>query len=162
MERGWIRGSIASESGRQAHTIQRRPSRCIERHGRWSGAMERARRPFPPIDFTTRFPALDGLRALAVTMVFALHYGGGLHGGRLLRLANAVRLRGWMGVDLFFVLSGFLITGVLYDTRSDSGYFRRFFARRALRIFPVFYLTFAVILLLTPVFQRYFGGSKQD
>jgi peptidoglycan/LPS O-acetylase OafA/YrhL len=108
---------------------------------------------FEPIDFKTRLPALDGIRALAVTMVFALHYGGGTHGGRLLGLLNAVRLRGWMGVDLFFVLSGFLITGILYDTRDDCRYFLRFFARRCLRILPVFYLVFVVILLLTPLLQ---------
>ena len=54
---------------------------------------------------------------------------------------------------MFFVLSGFLITGVLYDTREDSGFFERFYARRALRIFPAFYLAAAVVLLLTPVFQ---------
>jgi peptidoglycan/LPS O-acetylase OafA/YrhL len=105
---------------------------------------------FAPINFKTRFPALDGIRALAVTLVFALHYGGGIHGGRLMSLLNQVRLRGWIGVDIFFVLSGFLITGILYDTRSDSHFFRRFFARRAVRIFPVFYLTATVLLILTP------------
>jgi peptidoglycan/LPS O-acetylase OafA/YrhL len=105
-----------------------------------------------PIYFKQRFPALDGVRALAILMVFALHYGGGAHGGRWMVAFNAIRLRGWVGVDLFFVLSGFLITGVLYDTREDSHFFRRFFARRALRIFPVFYLAAVVVLMLTPVF----------
>ena len=114
--------------------------------------MEPATRNFSPISFQQRFPALDGVRAVAILMVFALHYGGGAYGGRWIEAFNAVRLRGWMGVDLFFVLSGFLITGVLYDTREDSHFFRRFFARRALRIFPVFYLAAAVVLLLTPVF----------
>jgi peptidoglycan/LPS O-acetylase OafA/YrhL len=110
-------------------------------------------RYFPPIDFKTRFPALDGLRALAVTVVFLNHYGGGSHGGPLLRILDRVRQAGWVGVDLFFVLSGFLITGILFDTRNDSHFFKRFFARRSLRIFPVFYLVFAVMLLLTPIFH---------
>ncbi|MBS1823660.1 MAG: acyltransferase [Acidobacteria bacterium] len=110
-------------------------------------------RNFAPIDFKTRFPALDGIRALAVTMVFALHYGGGTHGDRFLSMLNAIRQRGWIGVDIFFVLSGFLITGILYDTRNDSHFFKRFFARRSVRIFPIFYLVFSVLLLLTPLFH---------
>lgn len=108
---------------------------------------------FAPIDFKNRFPALDGIRALAVTLVFLDHFGGGSHGGKLLQLFNVVRGYGWTGVDIFFVLSGFLITGILYDTRNDSKFFRRFFARRSLRIFPVFYLVVAVLLALTPLLQ---------
>jgi peptidoglycan/LPS O-acetylase OafA/YrhL len=115
--------------------------------------MARAERAFSPINYMMRFPALDGIRALAVVMVFAFHYGGGTHGGSVLRLVNSIRLRGWMGVDMFFVLSGFLITGILYDTRSDRHYFKRFFARRSIRIFPIFYLVFCVLLLLTPLLQ---------
>jgi peptidoglycan/LPS O-acetylase OafA/YrhL len=114
--------------------------------------MERVPRSFSPINLKDRFPALDGIRALAITLVFILHYGGGTHGGGLMYLFNAVRLRGWIGVDLFFVLSGFLITGILYDTQNDPRFFRLFFARRSLRIFPVFYLVAVVLLLLTPVF----------
>ena len=106
---------------------------------------------FRPINFKDRFPALDGLRAMAVTLVFLEHFGGGAHGGRVLSAINQVRLRGWVGVDLFFVLSGFLITGILFDTRVDSHFFKRFFARRCLRIFPVFYLVVAVLLVLTPI-----------
>ena len=107
---------------------------------------------FQEIDFTTRFPALDGVRALAVTMVFANHYGGGgTHGGAVLRILNEVRLRGGAGVDIFFVLSGFLITGILFDTRQDSHFFQRFFARRSVRIFPIVYLLFVILALLTPV-----------
>lgn len=100
----------------------------------------------------TRFPALDGIRGVAVAMVFAFHYGGGAKGGMLLSAMNKLRLEGWMGVDVFFVLSGFLITGILYDTRDDSGYFRRFYARRVLRTAPVFYAAALVLLLLTAVF----------
>lgn len=113
--------------------------------------MSQQPRAFAPINFKDRFPALDGIRALAVTLVFINHYGGGAHGGRLLNLINEVRSRCWVGVDIFFVLSGFLITGILFDTREDSEYFKRFFARRSLRIFPVFYVVVAVLLVLTPV-----------
>ena len=67
----------------------------------------------------------------------------------LLQAIDQIRRRGWMGVDFFFVLSGFLITGILFDTRHDTKFFRRFFARRSLRIFPVFYLVASSCSLLT-------------
>ncbi len=105
---------------------------------------------FRPIDFRTRFPALDGVRALAIVLVFAEHFGGGAHGGRILQFINILREHGWIGVDIFFVLSGFLITGILYDTLGDSKYISRFFARRSLRILPLYYGVFLLILLLTP------------
>lgn len=108
---------------------------------------------FRPIDFKTRLPALDGIRALAITLVFFEHYGGGSHGGLILRALGEARKRGWVGVDLFFVLSGFLITGILYDTRNDSHFFQRFYARRSVRIFPVFYLVAFILLALTPLFH---------
>ncbi len=113
--------------------------------------MSKERRPFSPIDFKDRFPALDGIRALAITLVFCQHFGGGSHGGPFLRAANQLRLRGWTGVTMFFVLSGFLITGILYDTRHDSQFFKRFFMRRAVRIFPIFYLVVLLLLILTPI-----------
>jgi peptidoglycan/LPS O-acetylase OafA/YrhL len=83
------------------------------------------------------YPALDGLRALAFLLVFAAHY--------------LYMPWGWTGVDLFFVLSGFLITGILFDTRNSPHRVRNFYVRRTLRIFPLYYGLFLVLLLLTPV-----------
>ncbi len=85
------------------------------------------------------FPALDGVRALAFLMVFAGHY---------LRLPW-----GWAGVDVFFVLSGFLITGILFDTRDDSHRARNFYLRRTLRIFPLYYGVMLMLVVSWPFFR---------
>lgn len=90
------------------------------------------------------YPALDGLRALAVLMVFYEHYN--LSPGPSLEW-------GWTGVNIFFVLSGFLITGILYDTRHTAHRFRNFYVRRTLRIFPLYYGVLLIALLLYPVFR---------
>lgn len=82
------------------------------------------------------FPALDGLRGVAILLVIAHHAG---------LLAS-----GWIGVDLFFVLSGFLITGILVRAREDPHYFRNFWARRALRILPACAVFLSVLLLVSP------------
>lgn len=100
--------------------------------------------------------ALDGLRGIAIVLVL-------LHGFDVIQpsagfVGHALDILldlGWIGVQLFFVLSGFLITGILLDTRQASGYYRGFFARRVLRIFPLYYgvlfIAFVVLPRLVPV-----------
>ncbi len=98
-----------------------------------------------------RVPALDGLRGIAILLVMFHHctilpaQGGWIVEG-LRNLSNI----GPHGVDLFFVLSGFLITGILLDTKSLPGYFRKFYIRRALRIFPLYYAIVLFCLLALP------------
>src|SRR5512137_3160962 len=90
-------------------------------------------------------PSLDGLRGLAIGGVLASHFLGSwplASAGD--RAFIAVVGLGWSGVDLFFVLSGFLITGILVDTLGAAGWWRAFLTRRTLRIFPLYYLALAV------------------
>jgi peptidoglycan/LPS O-acetylase OafA/YrhL len=90
-----------------------------------------------------RLPELDGLRGLAVLGVLLYHCHPRLEGTWLLRGA----LWGWAGVNLFFVLSGFLITGILLESRDKPHYFRNFYAHRALRIWPLYVLVIAVVYI---------------
>jgi len=94
------------------------------------------------------YPALDGLRAIAILMVFAVHYGPFIRDFSLFKW-------GWVGVDLFFVLSGFLITGILYDTLHEPHFFRSFYIRRTLRIFPLFYGFWVLLLILSARVRAY-------
>jgi peptidoglycan/LPS O-acetylase OafA/YrhL len=87
-----------------------------------------------------RIKELDGLRALAILGVLATHFVP-----PNTRLTNLLRL-GWTGVDLFFAISGFLITGILIGLRHKDTAFRTFYWRRTLRIFPPYYLAFGLIL----------------
>ena len=97
-----------------------------------------------------RIPALDGVRGLAILLVILFHH-------TLMRpettfdrvYVNIARL-GWSGVDLFFVLSGFLITGLLLDAKGGPHYFRNFYARRTLRIFPLYYAFLFFTLRVAP------------
>lgn len=98
--------------------------------------------------FSSRhIPELDGLRGLAIGLVLIFHF-------RNLATTTGIDLvwlklsaAGWCGVDLFFVLSGFLITGILLDTKGSPEFFRSFYVRRVLRIFPLYYGFLALYFL---------------
>ena len=93
-------------------------------------------------------PELQGLRGLAVLAVIVYHCHPRLEGTWI----HYASLWGWAGVNLFFVLSGFLITSILLEAREKPRYFRNFYARRALRIWPVYVLVLAAVYLQAPWF----------
>lgn len=96
-------------------------------------------------------PALDGLRALAVLLVLWCHVPPNTSGyPEWLRLLHTVIGPGGLGVELFFVLSGFLITRILLDERQRGVPVRWFLLRRTLRIFPIYYLLLLVMWWLQP------------
>jgi peptidoglycan/LPS O-acetylase OafA/YrhL len=100
-----------------------------------------------------RVPALDGLRGIAILLVLAAHFRLVATGTLVDRVYNTAALAGYSGVDLFFVLSGFLITGILLDAKGSSPgvYFRNFYARRALRILPLYYGIVAALTIVWPL-----------
>jgi peptidoglycan/LPS O-acetylase OafA/YrhL len=106
----------------------------------------------PKGDSNRHYPALDGLRGIAILAVFCYHFSGGQTSSNwLIETWSSIAETGWLGVDLFFVLSGFLITGILYDTAHRPNRVRNFYARRSLRIFPIYYGVLLLFLALTPV-----------
>ena len=98
---------------------------------------------------TKHLPALDGVRGLAILYVIAFHARVAFSStAEIPYFAFRLLGLGWSGVDLFFVLSGFLITGILLDSRPSPRYFRAFYVRRALRIFPLYFAYLFVILVV--------------
>ena len=98
-------------------------------------------------------PELDSIRGLAVLGVLFVHgfyyvAGASVFHSPLAKAVIYASMPGRMGVNLFFVLSGFLITGILIDSRNESNYYQRFYIRRALRILPAYYLVLGVLLLV--------------
>ncbi|MDP9229972.1 MAG: acyltransferase [Bacteroidota bacterium] len=91
------------------------------------------------------YPTLDGLRGFAILLVVLYHNFG------FIPFLNY----GWLGVDLFFVLSGFLITEILLNSRNTKNYFKNFYVRRILRIFPLYYLVLIFFLIIFPVIKNF-------
>ncbi len=96
-------------------------------------------------------PELDGVRGAAILAVMAYHVARVLtYTGSHEQTVQGLLSTGWIGVDLFFVLSGFLITGILLDAKGRASFFRTFYARRVLRIVPVYIVFVAVATIVAP------------
>lgn len=98
------------------------------------------------------YPALDGLRGLAILLVVLYHNFGFIN----------YSIFGWIGVDLFFVLSGYLITRILLSSLNSPHYARNFFLKRILRIFPLYYLCLIIFIILLPAIGLYKNELQYD
>ncbi len=102
---------------------------------------------------SARLRELDALRGIAASMVVAVHFGiclPGYQSNAVLDFAYGMVSMGWAGVDLFFVLSGFLIGSILLKYRGTPNFFRAFYVRRAARLFPLYFVTCGTYFLLRP------------
>ena len=97
-----------------------------------------------------RIPALDGLRGLAILLVMVFHALDIQLDAIPIPAIHAIAISGWSGVSLFFVLSGYLITGILLDSNPGRRSLGHFYARRALRILPLYYVTLFIFFYLIP------------
>ncbi|HEY1078068.1 MAG TPA: acyltransferase, partial [Fontimonas sp.] len=103
---------------------------------------------------------LDGVRGMAIVTVLLWHCFYLTPDSTAAVIYNRFAGLGWLGVDLFFVLSGYLITGILLADRQRPDFFRRFYWRRALRIFPAYYFTLLMILLFVPLLHPEVRSGK--
>ena len=109
-----------------------------------------------------RIKELDGLRGIAVVLVMALHlFKRAAYFTEHPVLLGFTKLTtvGWVGVDIFFTLSGFLITSILLKSKTDEHYFKNFYVRRALRIFPLYYAAIAFVLFFAPKVEEEFTNQ---
>ncbi len=111
---------------------------------------------------------LDGLRGIAILLVLMLHFYQGYHGAlfysvspTLDNVLNRIVLSGKFGVELFFVLSGLLITGILLDSKQKQGFFFKFYMRRFLRIFPLYFAALMVVFLILPHFVNFDAAARE-
>lgn len=97
---------------------------------------------------------LDGIRGLAILLVMTYHFSISFqqeeHFSQLDSIIATIFQMGWIGVDLFFVMSGFLITSILYTSTDHKNYFKNFYIRRFLRIFPLYYAVLFALLVIAP------------
>jgi peptidoglycan/LPS O-acetylase OafA/YrhL len=115
------------------------------------------------MDRPSHIASLDGLRGLAVLLVLIVHFGRGGHHFLLFKPWFYLADFGWSGVDLFFVLSGFLITRILLSQKKDNNFLLNFYARRALRVFPLYYGIIFIVFIALPSINSIFtntGNSK--
>lgn len=110
-------------------------------------------------------PEMDGVRGIAILLVMVFHIAETNHiyaaTGAITRPLLATILYGWAGVDLFFVLSGFLITGILLNARTSPHRFENFYMRRVLRIFPLYYAVLVLLFVVAPFVPRLYTEGIQ-
>lgn len=111
--------------------------------------MERTREYSDP-NLQGHIPVLDGLRGIAILLVILFHTTRIRATAPIDDIFFMLGRSAWVGVDLFFVLSGFLITGILVDAKGGKNFFRTFYARRSVRIFPLYYLVVAFCVFIAP------------
>lgn len=101
------------------------------------------------------YKGLDGVRGIAALMIMFYHFmPGGNNAGSFLYFLKRISVIGQSGVTLFFVLSGFLITRILLNSKSNAGYFKSFYIKRALRIFPLYYLFLIICFFIIPAINH--------
>jgi peptidoglycan/LPS O-acetylase OafA/YrhL len=140
---GSVRDGGSTARNPRQYSVQRDTSPTLS--FRFDSATDRTKR---------KIPELDGVRGIAILIVIVHNT---LPKFPSLPLQSLFAY-GWMGVDLFFVLSGFLITGILLDSKGSEGYFKNFYARRILRIWPLYYSILLLMFVVVP-FLRPASGS---
>ena len=103
--------------------------------------------------FRGHIPELDGLRAVAAVLVLLNHFWP----QSLSSLIWSVGQFAWVAMDSFFVLSGFLIAGILLDTRERADYYRSYYVRRSLRILPLYYCVLVYLICVATLWK---GGEQ--